>query len=257
MKRFGAEQLAFVLGRLETAPVLVTAHDLGTEKFRDDWRFILEMLFESDEAGLVSSRTEAQRVKRIVERSYSPTERDAWIHIFHSHCANLRSRLEDDLANLHVYSLLPDEAAKFSDSAPFGEEVIAAFPSASFDVEEATKCLALGRDTACVLHLMRVMEAGLKAIGDRLGVDTTHKPGWEGVIRKSHSQMALPNDRKDASWIKDEAFLSDAIVMLTAVKTAWRNPTMHAEKTYTKEQATRIWDAVRGFMQQLATGLRE
>jgi hypothetical protein len=104
---------------------------------------------------------------------------------------------------------------------------------------------------------MRVMEIGLTALGARLAVPMTHKPGWEGILKKANGQMTLPNDKKDPDWIKDEAFLSDAMAMLIAVKTAWRNPTMHMEKTYTDEQAKRIWESVRGFMQQLATGLHE
>src|SRR5262249_13649752 len=36
------------------------------------------------------------------------------------------------------------------------------FPSVVYDVTEAGKCLALGRDTAAVLHLMRVLERGLQ-----------------------------------------------------------------------------------------------
>lgn len=38
------------------------------------------------------------------------------------------------------------------------------FSDAIYDIEEASKCIALHRSTACVFHLMRVMEHGLKGI---------------------------------------------------------------------------------------------
>jgi hypothetical protein len=172
----------------------------------------------------------------------------------------LRGRLADDLKLPMFFVLTPREGelyASASAGGAFTASVADAFPSALYDSVEATKCLALGRTTACVFHLMRVMEIGLTALGARLAVPMTHKPGWEGILKKANGQMTLPNDKKDPDWIKDEAFLSDAMAMLIAVKTAWRNPTMHMEKTYTDEQAKRIWESVRGFMQQLATGLHE
>ncbi len=78
---------------------------------------------------------------------------------------------------------------------------------------------------------MRVMESGLRALGDRVGVDTRHSPGWEAILKRATHEMSLENKKKDPAWKKDEAFLSEAITMLISVKTAWRNPTMHLEKT--------------------------
>jgi hypothetical protein len=169
----------------------------------------------------------------------------------------LQRRLKDEMSYTFFLALSGHEARLLDAVTPFGDDVANAFPSASFDADEATRCLAFERYTACVLHLMRVLEVGVRALGARLAIDTTHKPGWEAILKKAHGQLSLPNDKKDPDWINDEAFLSDAIAMFTAVKTAWRNPTMHIEKTYTPEQAERIYDAVNGFMQQLATKLHE
>ena len=40
----------------------------------------------------------------------------------------------------------------------------------SEDIAEAGKCLGVGRPTASVFHLMRVMEIGVPRFGDVLGV---------------------------------------------------------------------------------------
>jgi hypothetical protein len=141
--------------------------------------------------------------------------------------SELNGRLNDELQSTTVLALTVEEASKYADPHPFGETVIKSFPSCAADAEEATKCLALSRPTAAVFHLMRVLEVGLRVFGARLGVETSHKPGWEAILKKAHGLMSLQNDKKPADWQHDEAFLSEVSSMLTAVKTAWRNPTMH------------------------------
>jgi hypothetical protein len=46
----------------------------------------------------------------------------------------------------------------------FDAKVFSDFPSASFDFDEAGKSFALGRYTACVFHLMRVLEIGINGL---------------------------------------------------------------------------------------------
>jgi hypothetical protein len=52
------------------------------------------------------------------------------------------------------------------------------FSSTSFDIEEAGKCFATGRNTATVMHLMRVMEIGLKAAAIGMNVPDPEKATW-------------------------------------------------------------------------------
>jgi hypothetical protein len=54
--------------------------------------------------------------------------------------------------------------------------------SASFDIEEAGKCLAFDRGTATVMHLMRVLEVGLKALAKVLQI--AYAPSWDSYIKK-------------------------------------------------------------------------
>jgi hypothetical protein len=44
------------------------------------------------------------------------------------------------------------------------------FPAAIYEIDEAGKCLALGRSTAAVFHLMRAMEIGIKGVSRCIGV---------------------------------------------------------------------------------------
>jgi hypothetical protein len=69
--------------------------------------------------------------------------------------------------------------------------------------------------------------------------------------------MSQPYKKQPPSWAADKDFLEGAVGMLQAVKTAWRNPTMHPEKVYTEEDAKRIYTNVETFIRHLATKLGE
>ena len=51
---------------------------------------------------------------------------------------------------------------------PYGSGVFEAFPDMRDDLEEACICLALGRSTATIFHLMRAMELGVAEIAQQL-----------------------------------------------------------------------------------------
>jgi len=76
------------------------------------------------------------------------------------------------LADVGLLVALPSANARYFAGEPlFGEAVENAFPDVSYDIAEAGKCRAFGRWTATVMHLMRVLEAGLAALGRHVGVE--------------------------------------------------------------------------------------
>ncbi len=142
----------------------------------------------------------------------------------------------------------------------FGEEVTSRFPSATIDIEEAGKCLALSRSTACVFHLMRVMEAGLRIVADSLhdpGINPKTNPTWDRILHRFDAELQKPLAQRSQEWQADEPFFSGVAARLRGVKDAWRNPTMHVENIYTEEQSTDIWHHVGSFMRHLAAKLSE
>ena len=64
-------------------------------------------------------------------------------------------------------------------------------------------------------------------------------------------------DKKLWNDFKDKTFFADAYASLDAVKTAWRNPTMHVEKKYTAEESENIYAAVKGFLQNVSARMDE
>jgi hypothetical protein len=137
---------------------------------------------------------------------------------------------------------------------PFGSEVHSKFPIASFDISEACKCLALGRHTASVFHLMRVMETALHAVHGCLGISNPiagNDKTWGSILQKIRLEYrARPN-------FSEMALFQELHALLDAVKDAWRNGTMHVEDKKTEEEAKVIMITVKAFMQKLASRMDE
>ncbi len=137
----------------------------------------------------------------------------------------------------------------------FGDEVSQAFPSAIIEIEEAAKCLALERPTACVFHLMRTVETALKVLAKTLSIP--YAPSWEGYLGQIATQIEIKWPKRTPKQKREHAFYSEAHAHLSSLKIAWRNPTMHVVKSYTLEQSEEISGSVRTFMRHLATKLKE
>src|SRR5205085_2266401 len=113
------------------------------------------------------------------------------------------------------------------------------------------------RNTACVMHLMRVMEAGLKAVATALAIPDPAQANWQQIIDQINSQINQRRAAKSAGWLAVEPFFADVSAHLFAVKVAWRNPSMHLEAKYDESEAKRMYNAIEGFMQHLAARLDE
>jgi len=175
---------------------------------------------------------------------------------FSQQVQRLIERVKDEMNSRSYFYVEPDKQQSATGINLFGEQVAITFQSAMVDIEEAGKCLAFGRGTACVFRLMRVMETGLAVLGESLDnpalVATTNR-SWETILKKCDEELRKPLKQRSPEWASDDAFFADATARLRAVKDAWRNPTMHVEATYTIEQATDIWNHVGSFMRLLSS----
>jgi HEPN domain-containing protein len=172
----------------------------------------------------------------------------------------LLNRLEDECERKVVMSIDSRYAEYFSNAQLFDSTDVEAakvsgqFPSAAEDIAESGKCLACGRSTACVMHLNRVVEAGLKALALALGSGPQND--WGKYLSNIDKELTA---RMNASGARtaDEQFYAEAQITIDSVRRAWRNPTMHIARTYTEERAEEILIAVRSFMRHLATKLHD
>jgi len=213
----------------------------------DDLRQIIS---DCDVMSLTGSSSGARRLLQMLEEQ--PSSSTDLLNAPHYHVQALSDEFDEGLF-IHI----TPEARGYLQSAPFGAEVANAFPSASFDISEAGGCLAFDRGTACVFHLMRVMEVALRLLGDSLKLPISTNRTWDSILRKCDQETSKRFADKSAEWMGNEVFLSGAAAHLRNVKDAWRNPTMHVEAKYTEDEARNVFTQVQSFMRHLATQLAE
>jgi hypothetical protein len=143
--------------------------------------------------------------------------------------------------------------------------VQATFPTAKDDIRDAVECYALDKHTACIFHLMRVSEHGLRRLARRLRVTLTDKgkkqpleyADWDKIL------IAIKNKISDARKLPrgptKEARLqswSEAADHCEYMKDNWRNAVSHTRKPYTPTDAMQASERVHAFMSFLAKSLK-
>lgn len=155
-----------------------------------------------------------------------------------------------------LFLYVPSEGADYYENPQRGwQATLDKFPSTMLEVEEASKCFALGRYTACVFHAMRTLEAGLNVLADEFGVSTA-KANWHNILDVIGSEINKKSQDLGANW-PDQQFYSEAALEFRHFKNAWRNHVMHLRLTFDEERARKINDHVRDFMTHLSTKLSE
>jgi hypothetical protein len=168
---------------------------------------------------------------------------------------DLQRRIQDELKHVYFYRTSKQQAQYYNTPQLFGEKVENRFPDAVDDIEGCGKCLAFGLGTAAVMHLMRVVEVGLKGLAASKPLDIPYAPSWESYLTQIQRKIAEKHDKKDLEWKKVEHFYRDVSGDLISVKQAWRNPSMHVARKYGVDEAQDIFTAVKRFMERLADGL--
>jgi hypothetical protein len=211
-----------------------------------------EALLESIEKGLPApKRRERDDLAELTDYIIRSKEK-LTPELFRRHASRLFATLDKDLARRVFLSVDSLQVRFYQEEYPLGKKVADQFQSALIDSQEAGKCLALDRLTACVFHLMRVMEIGLKAVAKTLGVP--HQNDWGHYIREINQTLSARKPAND----EEAAFYREVVSHLHTIKTLWRNPTMHAgEFCKTRSQAEAIFNTVQVFMEHLATRVSE
>ena len=172
------------------------------------------------------------------------TLREIWDRIDEVH-----ARLYDELENRGMFFYIPmDRAKHFEALEPFGKRVSLKFPKLTEDIQEAEKCFACGRFTACVFHLMRIMEYAVQRMGKLLRVELeVEKENWQAILNRINGQIKLLDHK-----LPKTVLLTEIASHLYNVKVAWRNSVMHPKSTYTEEEAENLLKQVGLFIQGLA-----
>ncbi|WP_375381071.1 hypothetical protein [uncultured Sphingomonas sp.] len=160
----------------------------------------------------------------------------------------------DEIDARPLFAMSAGSADLYDQPAPlFGSAVDDSFPSSAEDVSEAGRCLALGRWTAAVMHLMRSLETPLTLLATHVGV--TGGVNWNKSLNEIEAKLRTFNKREHGG--QEEQWAAEAASHFRAIKNSWRNHVMHGRSFYDEERATEIMEAVRALMRHLAGKLSE
>jgi hypothetical protein len=241
---------------------LAKRHFFGLKKIVSDY------LADCEQMGLrvclASARRLLEVLERVEQKNALPPERVnidiSLIDVFplNRYMEEIINRTPDELGSRLVLALRPESERYYQATEPlFGPDVDAKFPNAAYDIAEAGKCLALDRATATVFHLMRVMEVGVRASARCLGIPDPIKDAdrnWGAVLRKISDERTRRSTQKPKVWNSDdEELFAEIYALLDAVRSVWRNPTMHIEQKYAPEEAELIYVATRSFIKKIAS----
>jgi len=163
---------------------------------------------------------------------------------------NMRDVFKDEMTTFVYLELDAQSAQYYRSENPFGLMVAVNLNDAETDIEEAAKCLALDRGTACVFHLMRTLDFALQKFAAQLGVQVDVKNDWGTILSKLEAPIrSMPSSSKEEIVRKEE--FQRAYAHLEAARTAWRNSTMHPRKHYSPSEAKQVFESVKIFTDQM------
>lgn len=163
--------------------------------------------------------------------------------------------IQAEMTNSCFMHIPTKRAEYYGQDMLFGGVVFTRFEAARYDIREAGNCLAAGRATACVYHLMRALEVVLSDVGSDFGLVFNHT-NWQNAIDQLESSIKkMQNDpvwTDLPNWKEKREFYAQIVSYLALVKDAWRNFTAHARGKYDLEEAELMLLNVRAFMQKVA-----
>jgi len=168
----------------------------------------------------------------------------------------LRDAITTELKEYKFYQYPKNKGQKLYAWKEEWYDSLIAFKGIEFDVFSATDCYALGHYTACVFHLMRVLEHGLRALAINLGL-TFNIQQWQNIIDEIEAEITKQRKTLPRGVSKNERlqFLSEAAKEFFYFKNGWRNYVSHNRAIYDEHQALAAIDHVRTFMNHLAAQL--
>jgi hypothetical protein len=253
----------FPVAKLASWLTLVTRFGIPTIKHPDDLapeemllRNIDEMLALLADWPLDSATDELHRI-----RTKLTSGKITWGEYEHL-MDSLGRRIQFELSR-HMFLLVPLDKAKRMSHAEgttgggqMGADVLARFPDLMFDIHHAVWCLGLDLHTACVFHLSRVVEGGLREVVTTLGLTVKDRPMWNDYLVAIENHVRPPGGKKTTLTREEEIFYSGVTAHIRAIARAWRHEVVHEVATFHEESdATKIFNNIEALMQALAKGL--
>lgn len=270
MNHFNAHAIGFALDQVKEWSCRYTlAHEFGDPALPHRHKFMLEMVTKAQAACRDANFAEADRqIAMLLKRLEKVHAADEFSAI-RGALISVRDQILTELSR-HTFIRVDEKYSAFVDKDDlFGANVTARFPSAAEDLKNAGNALAVGLGTACVFHLMRAAEWGLRALAtDRrlqFAKGTLDSKQWGEIIIAfdSYAGKLVTFDAKN--WPSESVrqaqvrFYQTAVKECRAFNDAWRRHVSHAHDGafYYPEQANSVMTHTRAFLVMLATKIGE
>src|SRR5450755_4757522 len=202
-------------------------------------------------AGLLEMRGSVDRVKLFEEAiAFMPT-----YEVCHQEWRALRQHLEQDLKERFVLYVGRESGAHLALLETDWGPAFIGFPSVRPEVVRALECFAYDQFTACVFHMMRVAEQGLRAVAKERNVTLPNKrpideADWGALTTRLRTQVDKVNNwaAKKASRKVAIAYYTGVLADVVFFKDAYRNIVSHSLTTFEELEASKVIMRVCDFM---------
>jgi hypothetical protein len=214
--------------------------------------------FMEERWGLRVSAGHVRQLHYMLDEMTSKGEKPIGTPSIHDQVLMIRAALHIELEST-VFVYVPSSAAHYfrDPLQDVSEDIRTNFSSTLYDFTEAAKCLAVSRSTACVSHCMRVLEVGLIALGNALGVAEAQNKNWNMLLDQIEKRIKAIGPHDGADWREQQEFYSSVAAHFGAIRVAWRNNVMHAHEKYTELEGREILGATRALMRRIAMKLHD
>jgi hypothetical protein len=183
----------------------------------------------------------------------------------------LLETIEGELAGDFFYHYPRHKLSVLKDAPTEWAATLSAFPAIENEVRAAADCYALGHNRASIYYSMLVLECGLVALAKRIGCKVNqNKSTWGSLItdiqKKIDTKRAAQTRPPSGTPPMSAKMASSTARFLDACEEAatefryfasvWRNHIAHARGNYDENDAKKVLDHVRSFMETIATKLR-
>ncbi|HTD21382.1 MAG TPA: hypothetical protein VK738_01935 [Terriglobales bacterium] len=191
-----------------------------------------------DQLGLHDTGEHVRRVMKELRSSHN-------VRTYSQSIIELQSRLAEELSD-HVF-LRMERPHYYGKNPRFSPLVAEIYPEIANDIVEAGNCLAVGRGTACVFHLMRIMDFGLQKMGPKLKTQKMQNKNWQQILSQFNGAVSRMPESTSALKKKKEVY-TEMVSLLESVKTAWGDAAMTPKQVYTVKEAETLLGAVNEFI---------
>jgi hypothetical protein len=157
---------------------------------------------------------------------------------------NVTERVSDELHEQRFLHVKKEKVKFYRNLQTLDGPIPKKFPRATHDLYHAGNCFALEQFTACVFHLMRVMEHCVQRFGNKLKVqiDVKNETWYQILEHVNKAVKALPAG-KSATYKqnKKRERYSLAADRLDHVRIVWRNQLCTQKKVMKRLKHRRFW----------------